>query len=886
MAQNVFGHLVPTPPTQEDPVIARDPYKVNEEARKARDQQLQEEANERARADAARASAAAVRAERSDARQQAEFEGTGGKPTEAQQKTSILLARVKKGFADITSVAKENPEAQEPGVVESIRGDLMPGGLSGIPARAIAGEDRRIVHDAQRDVLDALLTLSTGAAYTAEQLSGQMASYFPQYGDTQREIQVKNDRMRSLIASVRENAGPGWAEVESAIAPYVDALNVEIPEGSTVDGGKIYGPDGVFVGVSPGAPDGPMPGGGEPPPGAPPPLGTDSLHQGRPSLYEMQTDPGGYKALATQGATFGLSDELAGVGGFLGAALSGRDPRKGYAEARDTYRMKLDTYRENAPVLGTAAELVGGLATGSAFKAPLSALGFVKQGAGIGALGGFGYGEGMADSAKQAGIGLVGGGALGGIVGRFARPRNALTQEGVDVVAAGERQGIPVRQPDARPDMRGRYAAMESTESAGPMIRAARDADTQAIEARVADVGGGPVTPDNYATGKTIRNAGDRYIARTKAQANALYQRARNAAGDVTVVARNADEALDRNLRELIASGENSNAGAIKYLQGLRSDIDRGLKLESVQNLRTNMRGQISERGLTGTDTDRRVGQVIDAMTQDLAEQLPQEAATALRAADAFYRERQTFINGTLKEFMGSRGSPLDAETASKRLISMAQGKGKFDKFSGMWKQLEPSEQAEIAGQIAASMGRQQNGNFSPAMFIKSLDPAGGINPRTVRLVFGEEGARALSDLRLLAQAKSSAMDRISPSGKAIAAQSGGLKTMLMGALGFGAGGPGGAAAGAVGREFLAKWGEQRAARMLLNPDFTKWLRNAPNTSDPKVIDRYFSKLAGMSSVAANDNQAFTQALISAVRESPRRASAEQSDDGREIPPK
>lgn len=883
MAQLPPGFVLDGQQPQGDPVIARDPYKVNDEQRK-------QSAEQRAQEDQARQAEAAARdAERlrmagqDQARQQAEFKGTGGKPTEAQQKTSVLLARVMKGFNDITGVATKNPEAQEPGVVESVRGGLMPGGITGIPARAIAGEDRRIVHDAQRDVLDALLTLSTGAAYTPEQLSGQMASYFPQYGDTQTEIATKNERMKSLIESVKINAGPRWGEVEKAIAPYMQSLDANIPEGSTVRDGNIYGPDGVFLGKAPGAPDGPLPGGGGGPP--PPSMGDDSLQQGGISAYDMQTDPGGFKSLAAQGATFGLSDEIAGVTGGIGSLLAGDSVSEGYTRRRDAERAKLDYYRKQSPILGTAAEVIGGFTTGGIAKAPASALGFAAQGAGFGAAGGFGYGEGLRGSATNALIGAAGGAAIGGLVGRYARPKNALTQDGMEVVTAGQRQGVPVRQADARPELRGRYAAAESTPNAGPLIREARAADTSAIESRVAEIGGGPVNPDPYATGKTIQAAGQRYIAKTKQQANRLYDRAREASGDATVTARNADAVLDANIKELQAAGENSNKAAIGYLQGLRDDIDRGLSLSSVQNLRTNMRGQISERGLTGTDTERRVGQVIDAMTQDLTEQLPQEASTALRAADKFYRERQEFINGTLKEFMGSRGNPLGAEQAATRLASMASSKGKFDKFSSMWNQLEPSEQTEITKQIAYSLGRDGKGNFNPALFLNSLDPSKGMSPRTIRLVFGDGGAEALADLRTLTKAKSSAMDRMSPSGQAIAGQARGMRTMLMAALGFGTGDMTGAVAAPLAERFLTKFGEERTARMLLNPDFTKWLKNAPNATNPKAIDRYFGKLAGMSSIAANDNQAFTQALAEAVKQSPRRSAAEQKDDAGEKPP-
>ena len=270
---------------------------------------------------------------------------------------------------------------------------------------------------------------------------------------------------------------------------------------------------------------------------------------------------------------------------------------------------------------------------------------------------------------------------------------------------------------------------------------------------------------------------------------------------------------------------------------------------------------------------------VIDAMNQDLAEQLPKGAVQALKAADAFYKERQTFINDTLKQFMGSRGNPLPAETAASRLVAMTKGKGNFDRFANMWGQLEPAEQADVAATIAASLGRGRNGEFSPAALVQSLDPQKGINPRTARLVFGEDGAKALNDLRILASAKRDAMDRLSPSGQAISGQVGGLKTLLVGLLGLSQGGPAGAIAGGAAQNILTKWGEQRAARMLLNPDFTRWLRAAPQTTNPKVIDRYFARLGTIASVSANDNAAFAGAVRSAVAGSPGAAAAQDQQN-------
>lgn len=866
----------PAPPQPSYPGVIRgapDPYKE-------RDQQLQEEANRRANDTAARQAEAANRS--AAAAERAANKDAQG--TVDEKKIATLLTRIAGGFNDINNVTKTDPTAQEPGLIESMRGDLMPGGLTGVPARAIAGANRRTVHDSQRDVLDALLTLGTGAAYSQEQLSGQMASYFPQYGDTEAEISVKNQRMQRLIEAAKANAGPAWAQVEPAIAPYMQGFSNQTPLGQ--GGNEQDGLVGSVTDESPNDPNTPPSGDG-----ANIPISQDLRARALQAEQMASGDQSGYRGLSTlaqQGITLGLSDEAAGLGGFLSSLIQGQDPRAGYVTARDARRDTIDKARQEWGLMGSAAEFAGGGGAARVAGGLNSLLGAARQGAALGTVAGYGYGEGASGSASNALLGAATGGAIGAgaqKIGTAMANRAARTAPDMEVVQAGQRQGIPIRQPDARPDLRGELAQAETTQAGGPIIRDARAADQAAVEQRIAEVGGSGNPGDPYALGTRVQEAGRRYIATTKQQANRLYDRARQAAGNATVTPRNADAVLDANIQELRNAGENSNAAAIKYLEGLRNDIDRGLTLDAVQNLRTNMRGQISERGLTSTDTDRRVSQVIDAMNQDLAEQLPQEASQALRAADGFYKQRQEFINGTLKQFLGDKNNVLPAETAAQRLVSMAQGKGNYERFSSMWKQLEPSEQADVSATIAASLGRKANGDFSLSTLIRSLDHTKGINPRTARLVFGEDGAKALQDLRVIAAAKTEAMGRQSPSGIAVTNAAGGLKTLLWGALGMAGGGPGGAAAGAVGRNLFAAWGEQRAARMLLNPDFTKWLRNMPQATNPQAIDRYMGRLATIQGIAANDNKAFQQAIMQAFKASPGRAAADEESNGRGVPP-
>jgi hypothetical protein len=74
------------------------------------------------------------------------------------------------------------------------------------------------VQGAQRDALDALLYLATGAAYNKEQLQGQMDAYIPAFTDTAEAVAAKKTRMTALIKSAKTRAGKAWTpEMDTAM---------------------------------------------------------------------------------------------------------------------------------------------------------------------------------------------------------------------------------------------------------------------------------------------------------------------------------------------------------------------------------------------------------------------------------------------------------------------------------------------------------------------------------------------------------------------------------------------------------------------------------------------------------------------------------------------
>ena len=137
-------------------------------------------------------------------------------------------------------------------------------------------------------------------------------------------------------------------------------------------------------------------------------------------------------SLYTQGASFGLSDEIMGGLGAAADAVVAPfsknvdfNPANSYRQYRDLERGTVAASRKANPWTGAALELAGGIGRYPA-KAIQGLVGAksagqaikqgAKTGAGMGALAGFGYGEGMDSSLAGAGLGGVLGAGIGAAI--------------------------------------------------------------------------------------------------------------------------------------------------------------------------------------------------------------------------------------------------------------------------------------------------------------------------------------------------------------------------------------------------------------------------------------------------------------------------------------
>lgn len=129
----------------------------------------------------------------------------GSNPTVDEKKAATLLKRLEFSEQQLSDVLKKNPGAATPELDAMAAGNLP---LVGDAAANLANSSaRRQVEAAQLDILDAALTLGTGAAYTREQLIGYRSSYFPQYGDDKDTIAAKQARLKNVIEAAHIAAG-------------------------------------------------------------------------------------------------------------------------------------------------------------------------------------------------------------------------------------------------------------------------------------------------------------------------------------------------------------------------------------------------------------------------------------------------------------------------------------------------------------------------------------------------------------------------------------------------------------------------------------------------------------------------------------------------------
>jgi hypothetical protein len=151
-------------------------------------------------------------------------------PNEGERKAATLASRLNFSVGQMNEAIGLDPNAAMPNTAAEIarfvsRTDFLPNKLN--------SAQRQVVEAAQEDVLDAALTLGTGAAYSREQLAGYKKSYFPQVGDEPATVKTKQDRLMNLLKSAEVASGRAVNQVTAPIPK--PAISSGLPSASAID---------------------------------------------------------------------------------------------------------------------------------------------------------------------------------------------------------------------------------------------------------------------------------------------------------------------------------------------------------------------------------------------------------------------------------------------------------------------------------------------------------------------------------------------------------------------------------------------------------------------------------------------------------------------------
>jgi hypothetical protein len=132
----------------------------------------------------------------------------------SEQQAAYNIGRLLTSANQIKNITEKDASSVQPTGAEALASSF---GMSGT-ANYARSANRQIVQGAQRDALDALLYLATGAAYNKEQLLGQMDAYIPAFTDKPEAVAAKKTRLTDLIKSAKTRAGKAWtSEMDEAM---------------------------------------------------------------------------------------------------------------------------------------------------------------------------------------------------------------------------------------------------------------------------------------------------------------------------------------------------------------------------------------------------------------------------------------------------------------------------------------------------------------------------------------------------------------------------------------------------------------------------------------------------------------------------------------------
>lgn len=798
------------------------------------------------------------------------------KPTDSANTAAFLATRVAGGMKDIAAALKENPGNEKPGVLATIAG------IAGDDARNLANNPaRQRIEAAQMDILDAALTLGTGAAYSKEQLEGYRRSYFPQIGDDPATVADKQARLRRVLEAAKVKAGAAAPSIDEALAaldgqsaPTAQLSNEQLDAQLKERIRRRESPAAIVAWLQQNGQ----------------PVTDDTLKAIMANMGNPAPDVQRPSEFAQNFAS-GAGDVVEGVGDAIGlfanpinaasnAAFGtnfttdyGHDLRTatGLPDNTPSVLKAINTAGAGALTGAGVARSLGNGLTGAAGTI-LNNLGAepIRQGI-AGATAG-----GATELAHQGNVGPLGemaAGLAGGLAGYGGA--NALLRVGAgsgpsQIAKIAARQNVDLMPQDVggATTRRVTASAAQTPLSAEPVVNAAQRTQSQLKEA-AARTGrsSGNVLPADDA-GEAVRAAGRDYVPKQSARIGKVYDRAEERAKGVSIKPIAATKVIDEQIAKLSTLGE-TNAPLIRSLEKLKSDIAGGVKVSGLRDARTTLSQGVYDGKLRSNQEKHIYRQVIDALSTDIEAGLSaagrKDALNLFKMADKGWKERIQYIDDVLEPVIGGKKS---GEQILSSIEQMAQGKGGgVSRLSGILREMPEDTAGNVRATIIERLGKAAPGQqdasgeaFSSNTFLTNWNK---MSAKGKAALFGTGDLRRNLDEigELAGQVRESSKYANSSN------TSGGVWGNIGVLAGVGLNNP--KTAVTVGVLQYA------TGRLMASPAFARWLARVPN--NPAMIQRHEGQLAQIAArepLIANDIASIQQYLSSATQ----RAAASPKD--------
>lgn len=472
------------------------------------------------------------------------------------------------------------------------------------------------------------------------------------------------------------------------------------------------------------APAGPAPTPNDPkdwvdPAGSTPPTGDDASLSNAISSGIVRGTPGGRAIGAGIGTAASLADRYLGPQWGPGARIQARPDESLSDLYKRNYELggqEIEAGKAAYPKTSFAASLLP-----SAIMPLRSGAGMLGYGAGVGLNQADTLAEAPREAAMGAGSSYLGGKAIGAIGALFpSAARNA-------VIDAANRLGTTIP----------RFAASSSPllQRAGQVIQSSPIGSAPVKAAAAESIGGLGEAAADTAGGATVQSGGSAARAGlknwigpvSKADVDARYQAVTQAMNPSTLTPLSATSSVAQQIAQTRSAAALGDSPAVNLVSDALNRPN-GLTFDGIKTLRSNIGEMLDGGQLPAGMSQAELKQVYGSLSSDLERSAynsgGQQGVAAFQRANQFaagVAQRREALVGLL----GGNPGQASSEGVYAAIQRAAGPKGNLDLLNQAKQSVLPADWDELARGTVAGMGRDLDGNFSPARFLSDYGRIG-----------------------------------------------------------------------------------------------------------------------------------------------------------------